>query len=110
MRATGGSAALPIWLQFLQAAHPDSPPRDFPVPDDVTLVRADDRTGNPAPPGASGARWIPFLRGTVPTRFAGEVRSTQFRAQHEFAPETPEEKDRQRKRPLPREEEVSLPR
>jgi len=86
IRATGGSAALPIWLQFMQAAHPDTPPRDFPVPDDITLVRANDRTGEPAPPGAAGARWVPFLRGTVPARFAADVESTRFRTQPEFAP------------------------
>ena len=90
IRATGGTAALPIWIQFMQASHPDVPPHDFAVPDDVTLVRVDDRTGAPAPPGSSSARWVPFLRGTVPARFSAQVKTTRFRGSQEFAPEETE--------------------
>ena len=85
IKATGGTAALPIWLQFMQGAHPETPPRDFPVPDDVTLVRADDRTGKPAPPGSPNAHWVPFLRGTVPSRFAAHVKQTRFANSGGFA-------------------------
>jgi len=93
MKATGGTAALPIWLQFMQAAHPDTPVRDFPIPDDITRVRADDMTGKPAPPGATHARWTPFLRGTVPARFSAEVHATHFRTGGEFAGGGEEEKE-----------------
>jgi penicillin-binding protein 1A len=85
MKATGGTAALPIWLQFMRAAHPDTPARDFPIPDDITRVRADELTGRPAPPGAAHARWVPFLRGTVPARFSAAVHATRFRTGGEFA-------------------------
>ncbi|MDP2692646.1 MAG: PBP1A family penicillin-binding protein [bacterium] len=51
--ATGGSVALPIWLAFMKAAHPDTPPRDFPVPSDVVLV-------------PNGNNFVPFQRGHVP--------------------------------------------
>jgi penicillin-binding protein 1A len=85
IKATGGTAALPIWLQFMQGAHPETPVRDFPVPDDVILVRADDRSGQPAPPGSSRAHWVPFLRGTVPARFAPHVKSTRFANSGEFS-------------------------
>jgi penicillin-binding protein 1A len=85
IKATGGTAALPIWLQFMQGAHPETPPRDFAVPDDVTLVRADDRSGQPAPPGSTSAHWVPFLRGTVPARFAPHVKSTRFANSGEFS-------------------------
>jgi penicillin-binding protein 1A len=86
IKATGGTAALPIWVQFMQGAHPETPPRDFPVPDDVTLVRADDRSGQPAPAGSTRAHWVPFLRGTVPARFAPHIKSTRFANSGEFAP------------------------
>lgn len=92
IKATGGTAALPIWLQFMQGAHPETPPRDFPVPDDVILVRADDRSGRPAPPGSTSAHWVPFLRGTVPARFAPHVKSTRFANSGEFAPGSGQEK------------------
>ena len=93
IKATGGTAALPIWLQFMLAAHPDTPVRDFPIPDDITRVRADDRTGKPAPPGAPNARWVPFLRGTVPARFSAKVHATHFRSEGEFAGGGEEEKE-----------------
>lgn len=69
-RATGGTAALPIWLQFMQASHPKTEPTDFAIPDDVVLVRANELSGQPAPPGAVNARLVPFARGTVPARFS----------------------------------------
>jgi penicillin-binding protein 1A len=76
-RATGGSAALPIWVQFMRAAHPETEPRDFETPEDVVFARANEMTGMPAPPGRS-ARWIPFARGTVPQRFADAARTIRF--------------------------------
>jgi penicillin-binding protein 1A len=66
---TGGQTALPIWLEFMRAAHPTTPPRDFQPPADVVLVRAFEASGLPAPPGAPGSAWIPFARGTLPPRF-----------------------------------------
>jgi len=54
--ATGGSVALPIWLAFMKAAHPDTPPRDFPVPSDVVLIPI-------------GEDVVPFQRGYVPKKF-----------------------------------------
>lgn len=70
-KATGGSAALPVWLQFMQSAHPATPPRAFPAPDDITFVRANELTGAAAGPGDRAARMVPFARGTVPARFLG---------------------------------------
>jgi penicillin-binding protein 1A len=84
IKATGGTAALPIWIQFMLAAHPDTPVHDFAIPDDVTMVRANDRTGAPAAPGSPGARWVPFIRGTVPSRFSAEIRASHFRLGGDF--------------------------
>jgi penicillin-binding protein 1A len=77
-KATGGTSALPIWVQFMKSAHPETPATDFPVPPGVTLVRANEMTGQPLPPGSPGARWVPFARGTVPTRFATAIKSSEF--------------------------------
>lgn len=79
-RATGGSAALPIWVQFMEAAHPATEPSEFDPPDDVIFVRANDITGSAAAPGAWGASWVPFMRGTVPERFTSKVDAETFRA------------------------------
>ena len=70
-KITGGGAAVPIWLELMQKAHPPTAVRDFPVPGDVTFARASSG-GDPAGPGSS-SMWIPFVRGSVPPRFAGKT-------------------------------------
>ena len=67
-KITGGGAAVPIWLDFMKAAHPPTPARDFPVPAGVTFARADEWSGNPSGPSPYAA-WVPFVRGTLPARF-----------------------------------------
>jgi penicillin-binding protein 1A len=54
--ATGGAVALPIWLAFMKAGHPDVPARDFPIPDDVVMM-----------PSMTGGL-APFQRGHVPQK------------------------------------------
>ena len=67
-KITGGGAAVPIWLEFMKAAHPPTPPREFPVPPGITFARAQEGSGQPM--GASpAAPWVPFVRGTLPARF-----------------------------------------
>jgi penicillin-binding protein 1A len=68
--ATGGQTALPIWLEFMQAAHPAGPARDFPVPADIYFVRALPEKGTPVSPGTPGSVLIPFKRGTLPATVA----------------------------------------
>ena len=75
---TGGTTALPIWLDFMRSAHPDTPVRDFTPPTDVTFVRASELSGEPAPAGSASASWVPFARGTVPARFTSQVDANQF--------------------------------
>jgi hypothetical protein len=62
----------------MKSSHPDTPATDFAVPPGVTLVRANELTGQPMPAGAPGARWIPFGRGTVPPRFSTGLRPGEF--------------------------------
>lgn len=81
---TGGSTALPIWLQFMRAAHPDTPPRDFEPPPTVTFVRADEIAGAPAQPGTPGSTWVPFARGTIPPQFTARIGAGQFSSDQGF--------------------------
>jgi len=83
-KATGGSAALPIWLQYMAGAHPDTPPRPFEPPSDIVFVRASELTGEPLAPGAAGARWVPFARGSVPEKFTDAVEAARFRPSADF--------------------------
>jgi penicillin-binding protein 1A len=77
---TGGRAALPIWLRFMEDAEEGLPVRDFDVPPGVTLVRIDPATRLLAGDAVPG-RVEPFLDGTAPTALApapGQVSSDSF--------------------------------
>ena len=67
-KITGGGAAVPIWLDFMKAAHPATPVRDFPVPPGIAFARASEWSGDPSGPSPDAA-WVPFVRGTMPARF-----------------------------------------
>ncbi|MCX5729857.1 MAG: PBP1A family penicillin-binding protein [Deltaproteobacteria bacterium] len=66
---TGGRAALPIWLAFMQAALRDRPQPDFPVPDGIVFARIDPKTGAAVPPFAPGVL-EPYLEGSAPAEQA----------------------------------------
>jgi penicillin-binding protein 1A len=72
---TGGRAALPIWIDVMRAAHEGLPPRDFPMPDGIVLVRVDRTTGLLADPSSSDAYFQPFVEGTEPTESAATALS-----------------------------------
>ncbi|HMG52876.1 MAG TPA: PBP1A family penicillin-binding protein [Kofleriaceae bacterium] len=67
-KITGGGVAVPIWLDFMQKAHPRTPVRDFPVPANVSFARVEPWSGDPAWPSPE-AVWMPFVRGTLPGKF-----------------------------------------
>jgi penicillin-binding protein 1A len=48
---TGGRAALPIWLEYMQSALGSRPQPEFPVPEGIVLVAIDRRTGKVAADG-----------------------------------------------------------
>jgi penicillin-binding protein 1A len=76
-KITGGGVAVPIWLDFMQKAHPPTPVRDFPVPPGVSFARVEPWSGDPSGP-APDALWVPFVRGTLPSRFLGGAAVTSF--------------------------------
>ncbi|WKZ29494.1 MAG: transglycosylase domain-containing protein [Patescibacteria group bacterium] len=74
--ATGGVVALPIWIAVMESIFPvpedgvsfETPPEDFPIPDDVTLLR-----GSSAAGGRSDL--LPFQRGKVPEAYLAAPRA-----------------------------------
>jgi penicillin-binding protein 1A len=69
---TGGSTALPIWMDYMAAAVPKDDPqknRRFPPKSDISWVKIDETTGMKALDGVS----MPMLPGTGPTNVAGVV-------------------------------------
>jgi penicillin-binding protein 1A len=67
-KITGGGIAVPIWLDFMQKAHPRTPVRDFPVPPNVTFAHVEPWSGQMAGPWMD-APWMAFVRGTLPRSF-----------------------------------------
>ena len=63
---TGGGAALPLWLKFMEAALKDRPIEPFAQPAGVEVVRIDPDTGNVASPQSAFIDEV-FLEGTAPT-------------------------------------------
>ncbi len=66
-KITGGGVSVPIWVDFMQKAHPRTPIRDFPVPGNVSFARVEPWSGDPTGPNVN-ALWMPFLRGTQPQK------------------------------------------
>ncbi|MGX2039481.1 penicillin-binding protein 1A [Methylocaldum sp. MU1018] len=54
-RETGGKAALPMWMYFMQEALKDVPEQTFPLPNGLTTARVDPDTGLLALPGSPNA-------------------------------------------------------
>ena len=63
---TGGHAALPIWLDYMQAALRDRPQPEFEPPPGIVEVKIDPETGKPVAEDARGVT-EPFKEGTEPT-------------------------------------------
>jgi penicillin-binding protein 1A len=73
---SGAHAALPIWLEFMQAALPLVPATPFEIPEDIRYARVDPRTGLLAPDqGEQGVVEV-FTKGTEPTEQAPEAVDT----------------------------------
>ena len=70
-KETGGRAALPVWVEFMKAAHADRPVQDFPVPEGVSYARVDPATGKLAGESGGGA-FQPFLAGSEPREAASD--------------------------------------
>lgn len=65
---TGAKAALPIWLDFMQAGLSDKPFEFFDLPDETTVVFMDPNTGEAVPEKTAGAVPALFRRDGAPDR------------------------------------------
>ena len=66
---TGGSAALPIFVDYGKKVLDAYPPDDFPVPDGIVMAKVDPKSGLLVGEGEPGFV-LPFMAGTVPVRTA----------------------------------------
>ena len=65
-REFGGTAALPIWIDFMREALADSPQQERPLPEGIVNVRIDPVTGLLAPAGQRDAIFEYFREEYVP--------------------------------------------
>ena len=63
---TGGRAALPIWIDFMEEALAEREDRDFEVPEGIVFARIEARSGLLASPGSEGTVFQAFLEGSEP--------------------------------------------
>lgn len=68
----GGTAALPIWINFMRTALQDKPEDIRPQPKGVVRVLIDPETGERAPPNTEGAIFELFLAENVPDLLTGD--------------------------------------
>jgi penicillin-binding protein 1A len=66
----GGTAALPIWIEFMRAALRDSPQLERPLPAGIVHVRIDPDTGELASSGQRNALFEYFREEYVPAQSA----------------------------------------
>lgn len=67
---TGASAALPVWMELMKAAHDKKPPAEFARPGGLVTASIDPKTGKLAGPDTEGAMEEVFLADTEPTATA----------------------------------------
>ena len=68
-KETGAKAALPIWIDYMQAALQHEPHQYFDFPDDVSQVRMDPITGLPQPEDSVHSVVALFKKGSEPGRY-----------------------------------------
>jgi penicillin-binding protein 1A len=73
---TGGRAALPIWMEFMQTALAGRPVRDFPMPEGIVVARIDRGTGLLADAESRDVVFQAFREGTEPTEGAAAALSS----------------------------------
>jgi len=64
---TGGSAALPIWIDYMAEAHKKLPKLDFEIPPGIVFSNIDADTGKIAGPGTTRVAKQAFRRGFEPS-------------------------------------------
>lgn len=65
-KETGGSAAVPIFKNFVETALKDVTPTPFRVPPGVRMVQVNATTGRPTSPADPNAIWEAYIPGTEP--------------------------------------------
>jgi penicillin-binding protein 1A len=79
----GGRSALPIWIEYMKAAHENLPARSFPVPDGIVFSSIDNETGRLSASSSKNIVRQAFLEGTEPRELEDD-RSTHENETQDF--------------------------
>ena len=71
-REVGGTAALPMWIDFMKVALADLPEKPLPIPPGIVQVRIDPEDGLLAPPNSANSIVETFREERVPDRLSKE--------------------------------------
>ncbi len=74
---TGAEAALPIWMEYMKAAHEGVDERDFAPPPKIVFANIDNETGKPASAGSKVVIRQAYLEGTEPGSAASNEATPQ---------------------------------
>lgn len=72
----GGRAALPLWLEYMKAAHDKLPQVTFPVPSGIVFANVDSETGKLATSGSKNVIRQAYREGTEPTQQSSKGEET----------------------------------
>lgn len=73
---TGGRTSLPIWLEYMKAAHENLPRIDFQIPDGIVFANIDNETGKLASAQSKAVVKQAFVEGTEPNETSGAPSSS----------------------------------
>ncbi|MFH1715120.1 MAG: PBP1A family penicillin-binding protein [Elusimicrobiota bacterium] len=86
-KMAGGVIACPIWTDFMIEAVKNKPDLDFPVPQDITFIPIDPKTGLRAFDDTENAYLEVFLKGTEPSEFSFNKSNKQEDSQNKALPD-----------------------
>jgi penicillin-binding protein 1A len=75
-REYGASAALPIWMDFMEVALNGTPPSHMPQPEGIVTARIDQATGKIVQPGTPNSMFEIYRKEYVPAQQVNETRSS----------------------------------
>jgi penicillin-binding protein 1A len=81
-KETGARAALPIWREIMAKVLQDTTGNDFELPDNITLIRMDVRSGLLANGKCTEVAEAAFIKGTEPTEQCPDAREQQLEKFH----------------------------
>ncbi len=83
-REFGGTAALPIWIDFMREALKDKPENAPTAPEGIVSVKIDPKTGQLAYPGQDNAIFEFFRKGNAPKGYAAPASLSKSNATEEI--------------------------